>query len=151
MIFKNHLKDFKRKCFSVLRQRQSCTHEVKNGCKNLQRFSFKPLKPFYLSSEQGFKSHDGPGVTLCISDELNFWDIQGNQVEGGNFSGQYFRLSLPMHLPEAFHFSDQFICKRDPLHKRSIVDNHIHQDSSFSWLVKTQTIYREIFFYIQLE
>ena len=38
--------------FSVLRQKQSCSHEVKNGCKNL-RFSFKPLKLFCLSSEEG--------------------------------------------------------------------------------------------------
>ena len=53
-IFKNRLKHLKRKCFSVLRQRQSCSHEVKNGCKNLQRFSFKPLKPVCLSSEHSF-------------------------------------------------------------------------------------------------
>ena len=54
MIFKNRLKHLKRKCFSVLRQKQSCSHGIKNGCKNLQRFSFKPVKPFCLSSEQGF-------------------------------------------------------------------------------------------------
>ena len=47
-------KHAKQKCFSVLGQKQSCSHEVKNGCKNL-RFSFKPLKPFCLSSEQGLK------------------------------------------------------------------------------------------------
>ena len=52
LIFKNRLKHLKRKCFSVLRQKQPCSHGVKNGCKNLQRFSFKPLK--CLSSEQGF-------------------------------------------------------------------------------------------------
>ena len=55
-IFKNRLKDLKRKYFSVLRQKQSCSHVVKNGRKNLHRFSFKPLKPFCLSAEQGFKS-----------------------------------------------------------------------------------------------
>ena len=53
-IFKNLLKHLKRKCYSVLRQKQSCSHGIKNGCKNLQRFSFKPVKPFCLSSEQGF-------------------------------------------------------------------------------------------------
>ena len=52
LIFKNRLKHLKRKCFSVLRQKQSCSHGVKDGCKNL-RFSFKLLKPFCLSSEQG--------------------------------------------------------------------------------------------------
>ena len=51
MIFKNRLKHLKRKCFSVLRQKQSCSHGVKNGSKNL-RFSFKPLK--CLPSDQGF-------------------------------------------------------------------------------------------------
>ena len=50
LIFKNRLKYLKRKCFSVLRQRLACSHEVRNGSKNLQRFSFKPLKPFCLSS-----------------------------------------------------------------------------------------------------
>ena len=51
LIFKNRLKHLKRKCFNVLRQNQSCSHGVKNGCKNLQRFS---LKPFCLSSERAF-------------------------------------------------------------------------------------------------
>ena len=55
LIFKNRLKHLKQKCFSVLRQKQSCSHGVKDGCKNLQGFSFKLLKPFSLSSEQGFK------------------------------------------------------------------------------------------------
>ena len=54
LIFKNRLRHLKRKCFSVLRRKQSCSHGVKNGYKNLQRFSFKPLKPFCLSSEHGF-------------------------------------------------------------------------------------------------
>ena len=35
-----------KKCFSIFRQKQSCLHRVKDGCKNLQRFSFKLLKPF---------------------------------------------------------------------------------------------------------
>ena len=54
LIFKNRLKHLKRKCFSVLRQNQSCSHGVKNGCKNLQRFSLKRFKPFCLSSERAF-------------------------------------------------------------------------------------------------
>ena len=33
------------------------------------------------------KSHDGPGVTRSIIDELNSLDIQGDQVEGGRFDG----------------------------------------------------------------
>ena len=69
MISKNRLKHLKRKCFSVLRQRQSCSHGVKNGCKNLQRFSFKPLKPFCLSSEQGFKDMHTFSVSLWSLDE----------------------------------------------------------------------------------
>ena len=42
----------------VLRQKQTCSHGVKDGCKNLQRFSFNLLKPFCLSSEQGFNVCD---------------------------------------------------------------------------------------------
>ena len=33
------------------------------------------------------KSHDGPGVTRSIFNELNSWDIQGDQVEGRSFDG----------------------------------------------------------------
>ena len=55
MIFKNRLKHLKRKYLSVFRRKQSCSHEVKNGSKNLQRFSFKHLKPFCFSSEQGLE------------------------------------------------------------------------------------------------
>ena len=36
MITASVLKGLKRKCFSVLRQKQSCSHGVKDGCKNLQ-------------------------------------------------------------------------------------------------------------------
>ena len=32
----------------------------------------------------------------------------------------------------------------DPLHKRGVVDSHIREDTSFSWLVKIQTICRKI-------
>ena len=32
----------------------------------------------------------------------------------------------------------------DPLHKRGVVDSHIHEDPSFSWLVEIQTICRKI-------
>ena len=46
--FKKRFKHLKQKYFSVLGQKQSCSHEVKSGCKNLQRFSFKPLKTICL-------------------------------------------------------------------------------------------------------
>ena len=78
------------------------------------------------------KSHDGPGVTGSIIDELNSWNIQGDQVKIGSFDGQCFH--LPAHLTEALHLLDQFICTWDPLHKGGVVDNHIREDSSFSWL-----------------
>ena len=57
LICKNRHKHLKRKCFSVLRQKQSCSHGVKDGCKNLQRFCFKLFKPFCLSSEQGLNGN----------------------------------------------------------------------------------------------
>ena len=63
------------------------------------------------------KSYDGPGVTRRIIDELNSWDIQGDYVEDGNFDGQYFQLSVPAHLTETPHLSNQFICTWDALHK----------------------------------
>ena len=56
LIFKNCLKHLKQKCFSVLRQKPSCSHGVRDGCKNLQSSSFKLLKPFCLSSEEGLKA-----------------------------------------------------------------------------------------------
>ena len=56
-------------------------------------------------------------------------------MESGSFDLQYFHLSVPAHPAEALHLSDQYICTWDPLHMRSVVYNHIRQDSSFSWLV----------------
>ena len=61
------------------------------------------------------------------------------------FDGQCFHLSVPAHLTEVLHLSDQFICTWDPLHKRGVVDSHIREDSSFSRLVEIQAICREIF------
>ena len=66
-------------------------------------------------------------------------------MEGESFDGQYFHFSVPAHLTEALHLLDQFICTWDPLHKVGVLDNHIREDSSFSWLVKIQTICRENF------
>ena len=40
------------------------------------------------------KSHDGPGVTRSIINELNSWDIQGDHVEGGSFDGKIFILAF---------------------------------------------------------
>ena len=104
----------------------------------------KMLTHTYLG-QPVFKSHDGPGVTRRIIDELNSWDIQGDQVEGGSFDGQFFHLSIPAHLTEVVHFSDQFISTQDPLHKEGVVDNHICENSSFSLLVEIQTVCSEIF------
>ena len=42
-------------------------------------------------------------------------------MEGGSFDGQYFHLSVPAHLTEALHLSDQFICTWDALHKGDVV------------------------------
>ena len=67
------------------------------------------------------KRHDGPSVTRSIINELNSWIIQGDQVEGGSFDGQYFHLSVPAHLTEALHLSNQFICPWDALHKGDVV------------------------------
>ena len=74
LIFKNRLRHLKQKCFSVLRQKQSCSHGVKNGCKNLQRFGFNPLKPFCLSSEQGLRVINIGYSHKCLSFELQIGD-----------------------------------------------------------------------------
>ena len=83
LIFKNHLKHLKQKRFSVLRQKQSCSHGVENGCKNLQLFSFKPLKPLCLSSEQGFISRSNKKTFISqqtylhiqVTDILKFYEV----------------------------------------------------------------------------
>ena len=65
-------------------------------------------------------------------------------MEGGNFDGQYFHLSVPANLTEALHLTGQYVCAWNPLHKGGVVDNHIRKDSIFFWLVKIETSYREI-------
>ena len=98
----------------------------------------------YLGPVVG-KSHESRGVTRSVIDELNSWDIQGDQMEGESFDGQYFHFSVPARLAEALLLLDQFNFTWDPLHKGGVLDNHIREDSSFSWLVQIQTICREIF------
>ena len=66
-------------------------------------------------------------------------------MDGESFDGQCFHFSVPAHITEALHLLDQFICTWDPLHKGGVLDNHIREDSSFSWLVEIQTICRETF------
>ena len=75
--------------------------------------SSKLLTYIYLG-QPVVKSHDGPGVTGSIIDELNSWDIQGDYVEGGSFDGQYFHLSVPAHLTEALHLLDQYFVSGIP-------------------------------------
>ena len=72
------------------------------------------------------------GLTRSITNELHSWDIQGDQMEGESFDGQYLHFSFPAHLTETLHLSDQFIFSLDPLHKGGVLDNHIREDSSFS-------------------
>ena len=98
----------------------------------------------YLGPVVG-KSHESRGVTRSVIDELNSWDIQGDQMEGESFDGQYFHFSVLARLAEALLLLDQFNFTWDPLHKGGVLDNHIREDSSFSWLVQIQTICREIF------
>ena len=79
-IFKNRLKHLKRKCFSVLRQKQSCSHGVKDGCKNL-RFSFKLLKPFCLSSEQGLSAVESWNKVQKQLKSILLKDLSPNKIK----------------------------------------------------------------------
>ena len=72
------------------------------------------------------------GLTRSITNELHSWEMQQDQMEGESFEGQYLHFSVPAHLTETLHLSDQFIFSWDPLHKGGVLDNHIHEGSSFS-------------------
>ena len=87
------------------------------------------------------KKHDGPGITESIVEELTSWNIQGDQIEGG----QYFHLNVPGHLTDQLQLPAQFKCTWDPLHKGGLVDAHIRDDPSFSWLVEIQSTCKEIY------
>ena len=105
----------------------------------------KLLTHIYLGQPVFKSDHDGPGVTQSFIDKSNSWDIQRDQVEGGSSDQQIFHLSVLAHLTEVPHLPDQFISTWDPLHKGVVVDNHIREDSSFSWLVEIQTVCNETF------
>ena len=53
-------------------------------------------------------------------------------MEGESFDGQYLDFSVPAHLTETLHLSDEFIFSGDPLDNGGVLDNHIREDSSFS-------------------
>ena len=72
------------------------------------------------------------GLTRSITNELHSWDVQRDQREGESFDRQYLHFSVPAHLRETLHLSDQFIFSWDPLHKGDVLDNHGREDSSFS-------------------
>ena len=63
------------------------------------------------------KNHSGDGVATSIVEQLALYGIDGSQVEGGSFDGQYFHLSVPEHLAQKLKLSPKFICTWDPLHK----------------------------------
>ena len=91
------------------------------------------------------KTHNSPGISQSIIDELTKWGISSSQIEGGSFDGQYFHLSVPDHLVEKLNLGGSFICTWDPLHKGGVVDNHIREDKNFEWVVKIQDICRKIY------
>ena len=72
------------------------------------------------------------GLTRSITNELHSWDVQQDQMEGESFDGQYLDFSVPAHLTETLHLSDEFIFSGDPLDNGGVLDNHIREDSSFS-------------------
>ena len=106
--------------------------------------SLKLLNCIYFN-QSVVKRHDGPAVTQSVIDELDSWDNQEDQGEGGSFDGQYFHLRFPVYLTEAFHLLDQFLYTWDLLHKGYVVDNQIVKDSRFPLLVEIQNICWEIF------
>ena len=91
------------------------------------------------------KKHDGPGITESIFTELQTLGIQVDQLEGGNFDGQYFHLDVPGHLQDQMHLSEEFLSTWGPMHKGGVVDTHISEDTNFSWLVGIQTICKGIY------
>ena len=51
--------------------------------------------------------------------ELNSWDIQRDQLEGGSFDKQYFHLSVSPNLTNVVCVV--FICMRNPFYKGGVV------------------------------
>ena len=72
------------------------------------------------------------GLTRSITNELHSWDIQQDQMVGESFDGQYLHFSVPAHLTETLHLSEEFIFSGDPINNGGVLDNHIRGDSSFS-------------------
>ena len=91
------------------------------------------------------KVHNGSGIATSIKESLNAFDINGSQIEGGSFDGQYFHLSVPEVLENIYELEPSFKCTLDFLHKSGTVDVHIRKDSNFEWLLKIQTTCKEIY------
>ena len=90
------------------------------------------IDEFYFGDIQGDQMEGESFLTRSITNELHSWDIQRDQMEAESFDGEYLHFSVPVHLPETLHLSDQFIFSWDPLHKGGVLDNQIREDSSFS-------------------
>ena len=90
------------------------------------------------------KQPDGFGIANSIVEQLKSWNIQGSQIEGGSFEGQYLHLNVPGHL-NLLDLTELFKCAWDPLHKGCLVGVHIRAAVSFTWLIQIQSTCREIY------
>ena len=79
------------KMFSCLKTKTVMFAWRKDGCKNLQRFSFKPLKPFCVSSEPGlitvlfiFSASDAGGLAVRLMLMLLRCAHDNNSNQEGN-------------------------------------------------------------------
>ena len=102
------------------------------------------INPIYIG-QPVVKVHNGSGIATSIKESLNAFDINGSQIEGGSFDGQYLHLSVPEVLENIYELEPSFKCTLDFLHKSGTVDVHIRKNSNFEWLLKIQTTCKEIY------
>ena len=91
------------------------------------------------------KENDGPGVTKNKVEEIHKFKIKSSQIEGWSVDGAFSHQSVPTHLKKDKNLPTQILSTHDPLHKWGIVDAHIRNDPSFSWLTNVQDICSEIY------
>ena len=59
-----------------------------HSCSESLKLESPKLLTYIYLGQTVVKSHDGPGVTRSIIDELSSWNIQGDYVEGRSFRAQ---------------------------------------------------------------
>lgn len=102
-------------------------------------YIFSVSKEFVKKQDDTFRKTFRPLLFLLL---FRHQPRVAERREHGNTAPEM-RALIPAHLADELNLPKQSLYRWDPLHKGGIVDTHIREDISSSWLVELQNICKE--------